>query len=96
VTSDAGGSSASDPAAPATGGESGATTEAPPSSAPLDGRTRLGYALLFSAPVGVGVAAATMRVTGAGPSEPVVFGPGAAAAGAVFLLVAVASRGAHA
>lgn len=54
--------------------------------------TTLGYALLFAAPVGVGVAAATMRMTGDGAVTPAVALPGLVAAVAVFLFVAAAAR----
>jgi len=50
-------------------------------------RTVLGYALLFSLPVGVGVAVMLLRVTGNRPTDAVVFAPSVAFAAAVFLLV---------
>jgi hypothetical protein len=53
----------------------------------------LGWALLFAAPVGVGVSAAVMRVTGQAALDPTVALPGAAAAVAVFVLVVVAAAG---
>jgi hypothetical protein len=88
VTSDAGGG---DAASPQPGDAAPETTNA---AAPnrLTGRARVGYALLFSVPVGVGVAAAMMRMTGGGPSRLVVFGPGVVAAAALFALVYVAAR----
>lgn len=56
-------------------------------------RAALGYALLFAVPVGVGVAGAMMRGTGGGPLSPLVAGPAAVAAVAVFLLVVAGARG---
>lgn len=55
--------------------------------------TTVGYALLFSIPVGVGVSGATMRMTGGGALDPLVALPGAVTATAVFLFVLVAARG---
>lgn len=50
----------------------------------------IGYALLFSLPVGGGVAVATLRATGGDASNPLVVGAGLATALAIFLLVVVA------
>lgn len=63
-------------------------TGATPDDAP---RAALGWAILFAVPVGVGVAAAVMRMTGAGPLDPVVALPGLLTAAGVFALVALAS-----
>lgn len=56
-------------------------------------RAAIGYALLFSVPVGVGVAGAMMRTTGGGPLAPLVAASGTLAALAVFLFVVVAAAG---
>lgn len=56
-------------------------------------RATLGYALLFSLPVAVGVAGAMMRGTGGGPLAPLVAGPATVAAVAVFLLVVAGASG---
>jgi hypothetical protein len=55
-------------------------------------REVVGWALLFSVPVGVGVAAATMRMSGEGPFAPSVVAPGVAAAVGVFALVYLVAR----
>ena len=51
----------------------------------------VGYALLFALPAGVGIAAGTMRVTRAAPTDPVVALPALVAAAAVFAFVIVAA-----
>lgn len=56
-------------------------------------RTALGYAVLFSVPVAVGVAGAMMRGTGGGPFAPLVVVPGAVAGLLVFLLVLAGAAG---
>lgn len=56
-------------------------------------RAVIGWALLFSVPVGVGVSTATMRMSGQGPFAPGVVAPGAVAAVAVFALVFAIGRG---
>lgn len=56
-------------------------------------RFALGYALLFSFPVGVGVAVMLLRVTGGRPTDALVVGPSIALAAAVFLLVVGISAG---
>ncbi|MFD1684504.1 hypothetical protein [Halobellus litoreus] len=56
-------------------------------------RVALGYALLFSLPVGVGVAVMLLRVTGGRPTDAIVVGPSLALATAVFLLVVGVSAG---
>ena len=56
-------------------------------------RVALGYALLFSLPVGVGVAVMLLRVTGGRPTDAIVVGPSLALAAAVFLLVVGISAG---
>ncbi|WP_238993895.1 hypothetical protein [Halobellus captivus] len=53
----------------------------------------LGYALLFSLPVGVGVAVMLLRVTGSRPNDAIVFAPSLALAAAVFLLVVAIGSG---
>lgn len=50
-------------------------------------RTELGYALLLSLPVGVGVSIGFLKATGQGLTDPLVVGAGAVAALAVFVLV---------
>lgn len=65
--------------------------ESPETDHGLD-RTALGYALLFSLPVGVGVSAAVMRMSGGGVFDPLVALPGAATAAAIFLFVLLAAR----
>jgi len=47
----------------------------------------LGYALLFSLPVGVGVAVMLLQVTGGGFADALVLAPSVALAAGVFLLV---------
>lgn len=56
-------------------------------------RTALGYAVLLSVPVGVGVAGAMMRGTGGGPFATMVVIPGAVATVVVFLLVVAGAAG---
>ncbi|SFR69005.1 hypothetical protein [Halogeometricum limi] len=56
-------------------------------------RTVLGYALLFSAPMALGITVMMLRVVGGPVSKPIVFAPGLVVALAVFLLVAVAASG---
>jgi hypothetical protein len=55
-------------------------------------RTALGYALLFSVPVWVGVTVMMLKVTGGRPLALVV-APGLALGGGVFALVLLATRG---
>ncbi|WP_425604190.1 hypothetical protein [Halobellus salinisoli] len=50
-------------------------------------RAVLGYALLFSVPVGVGVAVMLLQVTRGRPTDALVFGPSLALAAAVFVLL---------
>lgn len=61
---------------------------------PMNRRSRevLGWALLFSAPVGVGVSLAVMRMSGGDLLDPLVALPGVVAAAAVFAFVALAGR----
>jgi hypothetical protein len=59
-------------------------------------RTALGYALLFSVPMAVGITVMMLKVVGGPLSTPLVFGPGLAVAVAVFTLVAVAATGGEA
>lgn len=56
-------------------------------------RATLAYAVLFSVPVGVGVAGAMMRGTGGGPLAPLVAGPAVLSAAVVFLLVVAGASG---
>ncbi|RDZ61565.1 hypothetical protein C5B90_18215 [Haloferax sp. Atlit-12N] len=51
----------------------------------------VGYALLFSVPVGVGVTAMMTRVTPGRLTDPLVVGPGLVLAVAVFALVVAAA-----
>jgi hypothetical protein len=60
---------------------------------PTGDRATLGWALLFSVPIGVGVSVAAMRSTGRPPFAPIVAVPGVLSLVAVFVLVAVAARG---
>lgn len=55
--------------------------------------TVLGYALVFSLPVCVGVAVMLLQVTGSRPVDPIVFGPSLALAAAVFVLVVAVGTG---
>ena len=55
-------------------------------------REVLGWALLFSVPVGVGVSMAVMRMSGGGLFEPLVALPGIVAAVVVFAFVALVGR----
>jgi len=57
-------------------------------------RTALGYALLFSVPVWVGVTVMMLKVTGGRPLF-LVLAPGFVLGGAVFALIAVATRGGY-
>ncbi|MFC6872159.1 hypothetical protein [Halobellus marinus] len=50
-------------------------------------RVVLGYALVFSLPVCVGVAVMLLQVTGSRPVDPIVFAPSIVLAAAVFVLV---------
>jgi hypothetical protein len=50
-------------------------------------RERAGWALLFSLPMGVGIALATGRMARAPPTDPLVFGSGAVATVLLFALV---------
>jgi hypothetical protein len=82
-------------------GESGSTGASPtahddPAAAGGDGfdRTALGYALLFSVPVWVGVTMMMLKVTGGRPL-PLVLAPGLVIGGGVFALVALATRGGY-
>lgn len=50
-------------------------------------RTTLGYAALFSVPVGVGVSLAVLRMAGGGLTNPIVAGAGAVAALVLFVFV---------
>jgi hypothetical protein len=56
-------------------------------------RAVLGYALLFSLPVGVGVAVMLLQVTRGRPTDALVFGPSLALAAAVFLLLLAVGAG---
>ena len=56
-------------------------------------RAVLGYALLFSVPVGVGVAVMMLKVTAGWPTDPLVFGPSLLIAAAVFLLLVAVGGG---
>lgn len=49
-------------------------------------RTELGYAVLLSLPVGVGVSVGMLKATGQGLADPLVVGTGIVAALAVFVL----------
>ncbi|ELZ77705.1 hypothetical protein C454_14465 [Haloferax gibbonsii ATCC 33959] len=53
--------------------------------------TAVGYALLFSVPVGVGVTVMMTRVAPGGLTDPLVVGPGLVLAVAVFALVVAAA-----
>jgi hypothetical protein len=55
-------------------------------------RELLGWALLFSVPVGVGVSMASMRMSRGALSDPIVVLPGVVAAAAVFALVVAVGR----
>lgn len=57
-------------------------------------RTALGYALLFSVPVFVGVTMMMLKVTGGRPLS-LVFGPGLVVGGGVFALVLAAAYGGY-
>jgi hypothetical protein len=57
-------------------------------------RTALGYALLFSVPVWVGVTVMMLKVTGGRPLF-LVLAPGLVLGGAVFALIAAATRGGY-
>ena len=57
-------------------------------------RTALGYALLFSIPVWIGVTMAMLKVTGGRPLS-LALAPGLVAGGAVFVLVVLATRGGY-
>ncbi|ELZ34490.1 hypothetical protein C474_02256 [Halogeometricum pallidum JCM 14848] len=59
-------------------------------------RTALGYALLFSLPMALGITVMMLKVVGGPLSRPLVFAPGAVVAACVFLLVAVAATGGEA
>lgn len=50
-------------------------------------RERFGWALLFSLPMGVGIALATARMARAPPTHPLVLGSGAVATVLLFALV---------
>ena len=50
-------------------------------------RAALGYAVLFSMPVGVGVSMGVLRMAGGGLTNPLVVGAGAVAALVLFALV---------
>ena len=50
-------------------------------------RTDLGYAVLFSVPVGVGVSMGVLRMAGGGLTNPVVAGAGTVAALVLFAFV---------
>jgi|AntDeeMetagen134_2_1112570.scaffolds.fasta_scaffold01185_6 hypothetical protein len=52
-------------------------------------RTDLGYAVLFSVPVGVGVSMGVLRMAGGGLTNPVVVGAGVVAALVLFAFVVV-------
>lgn len=56
-------------------------------------RTTLGYALLLSSPVAVGVWGGVMRGAGQGPFAPIVIAPGIVAAFGVFILVLAGATG---
>jgi len=60
----------------------------------MNGRSRevLGWALLFSAPVGVGVSMAVMRMSGGALLDPAAALPGVVAAVVVIAFVALAGR----
>ena len=59
-------------------------------------RTALGYALLFSVPMALGITVMMLKVVGGPLSRPLVFAPGVVVAAAVFALVAVAATGGEA
>ncbi|MFB6161598.1 MAG: hypothetical protein ABEJ61_10560 [Haloferacaceae archaeon] len=71
--------------------KAGSSGDAGATARPGVDRTALGYALLFSLPVGVGVALAMMRATGGGVLDPLVALPGLVAGSVLFLLVLVAA-----
>ncbi|QIB74610.1 hypothetical protein GL213_07860 [Halogeometricum borinquense] len=54
-------------------------------------RTAVGYALLFSVPMAVGITLMMLKVVGGPLSAPLVFAPGVVVAAAVFLFVVVAA-----
>ncbi|WP_136590531.1 hypothetical protein [Salinigranum halophilum] len=58
-------------------------------------RTALGYALLFSVPVWVGITVMMLKVTGGRPLA-LVLAPGLVVGGAVFAFVVLATRGGYA
>lgn len=53
-------------------------------------RERLGWALVFAVPVGVGVALVTARQSGSGLLDPLVLGASTVAGGALFALLYLA------
>lgn len=57
-------------------------------------RTALGYALLFSVPVWVGITVMMLKVTGGRPLT-LVLAPGLVVGGGVFALVVLATRGGY-
>jgi hypothetical protein len=57
-------------------------------------RTALGYALLFSVPVWIGVTMAMLKVTGGRPLS-LVLAPGLVLGGGVFAFVVLATRGGY-
>ena len=71
--------------------DAGANRNADAGAPPGIDRTALGYALLFSLPVGVGVSLAMMRGTGGGVLDPLVALPGLVVGGTLFVLVLVAA-----
>lgn len=75
---------------PPSRGESTVTAVA---DATPDDRTVLWYALLFSVPVGVGISAGTMRMTGGGFLTPIVAVPGVVATVCIFAFVVFAASG---
>jgi hypothetical protein len=58
-------------------------------------RTAIGYALLFSVPVSVGITMMMLKVTGGRPLT-LVLGPGLVIGGALFAFVLLATRGGYA
>jgi hypothetical protein len=66
------------------------TRERPGPQAKGDRWRGVGLAVLFAAPVGVGVALATLRSTGRPPTDPLVVGAGLVAGAALFALVVLA------
>ncbi len=94
---DGAGDDAENPASDASGGETDPDSTGPPATDYAGSyhsrRVVVGYALLFSIPVGIGVAVMLLKVTAGWPTDPLVFGPSLLIAAAVFLLLVVVGGG---